>query len=61
MGPALKEVSMRLCSRIGAVSLAVALSLSGTAQVLADETPKAPQNAESAQYNAATLNVEGMT
>jgi hypothetical protein len=51
---------MRL-QRVGAVTLAAALSLSGIA-VRADETPKDSQRAEGVkQQNAATLTVEGMT
>lgn len=52
---------MRLRSRIGAVSLAAALSLSGSAVALADETPKGSQRAEVTQQNTAVIHVEGMT
>lgn len=51
---------MRL-QRIGAVTLATALSLCGAAVVQADETPKEQRAEGVKQQNSATLNVEGMT
>jgi hypothetical protein len=52
---------MRLRSRIGAVSLAAALSLTGTAVAWPDETPKGAERAEVTQQNTAVIHVEGMT
>lgn len=51
---------MRFRSRIGAVSLAAALSLSGSLVAFADDTPGA-QRAEVTQQNTAVILVEGMT
>jgi hypothetical protein len=51
---------MRLRSRIGAVSLAAALSFSGSLVAFADDTPGA-QRAGVTQQNTAVIHVEGMT
>ena len=51
---------MRLRSRIGAVSLAAALSMSGSLVAFADDTPGA-QRDEVTQQNTAVIHVEGMS
>lgn len=51
---------MRLRSRIGAVSLAAALSICGSPVAFADDTPGA-QRDEGTQQNTAVIHVEGMT
>lgn len=51
---------MRLRSRIGAVSLAAALTFTGSAAAFADDTPGA-QREGATQQNTAVLHVEGMT
>lgn len=51
---------MRLRSRIGAVSLAAALSFTGSVAALADDTPAAQREGVT-QQNAAVIHVEGMT
>jgi hypothetical protein len=52
---------MRFRSRVGAVSLAAALSLTGGVVAWADETPKGTERAEVTQQNTAVIHVEGMT
>lgn len=51
---------MRLRSRIGAVSLAAALSFTGSVAAFADDTPGAQREGVT-QQNTAVIHVEGMT
>jgi hypothetical protein len=61
MGPCqLQEVPMRLHGRLGAVVIAGALALTGSATTFADETPGTQRDAFTA-VNTAVIHVEGMT